>query len=193
MSLLTPPATVAVMRFYVYVLLLLGGGTPCVRIIAAKGPPKGSILLPCPPDPGLLAPAVNTSMLWSKSLSGLNDEATAQLKPFFNYKFLLPEQSVRAGLDYSGAARRLRKFVQDLLRGDRSLKIGVVGGSISYGIAASRIGETDWFSIFVDWLSSSSKAPVTGRNGCRPATPSAYMVFCLENSVDPDVDLVFVE
>jgi hypothetical protein len=36
-------------------------------------------------------------------------------------------------------------------------------------------------------------ANITSRNGCVPATPSAYMVLCLEASVSPDVDLVFVE
>lgn len=36
-------------------------------------------------------------------------------------------------------------------------------------------------------------ANVTLRNGCVPATPSAYMVMCLEMSMDDDADLVFVE
>lgn len=31
------------------------------------------------------------------------------------------------------------------------------------------------------------------RNGCLPATPSALMDMCLEQSIDADVDLLFVE
>jgi hypothetical protein len=31
------------------------------------------------------------------------------------------------------------------------------------------------------------------RNGCLPATPSALMEMCLEQSVDADVDLLFIE
>ncbi len=31
------------------------------------------------------------------------------------------------------------------------------------------------------------------RNGCLPATPSALMDMCLEQSVDEDVDLLFIE
>lgn len=34
---------------------------------------------------------------------------------------------------------------------------------------------------------------VSGRNGCVPGTTSTYMALCLEQSVDPDVDLVLVE
>jgi hypothetical protein len=37
------------------------------------------------------------------------------------------------------------------------------------------------------------KAGVTLRNGALPATPSALMNMCLEQYVDDDVDLVFVE
>ena len=36
---------------------------------------------------------------------------------------------------------------QDLIRGKRPMKIGVVGGSISFGSGTSRIGIDDWFSI----------------------------------------------
>lgn len=44
-----------------------------------------------------------------------------------------------------GANQRLRRVVRDLLRG-KPVKVGVVGGSISWGYMASKIGETDWFS-----------------------------------------------
>ncbi|EFJ45735.1 hypothetical protein VOLCADRAFT_105823 [Volvox carteri f. nagariensis] len=75
----------------------------------------------------------------------------------------------------------------------RPLKVGVVGGSISWGTGATMRGERDWFSLFMSWLASVSSYPVTGRNGCIPGTPSHYMVLCLEHSVDVDLDLVLVE
>ncbi|GLC71573.1 hypothetical protein PLESTF_001136900 [Pleodorina starrii] len=113
--------------------------------------------------------------------------------PFYDYRFLLPQQSLKDGLGRLGAARRLRKFVQGLLDGNKQLKVGIVGGSISFGTGSSRPGTTDWFSMVVTWLASVTRAPIIHRNGCKPATPAAYMVYCLEQSVDPDVDLVFVE
>ncbi len=42
-------------------------------------------------------------------------------------------------------------------------------------------------------MSAFPGATVRARNGCTPGVPSSYMVMCLELSVDPDVDLVFVE
>ncbi|GIL74907.1 hypothetical protein Vretimale_2527 [Volvox reticuliferus] len=167
-----------------------------VLVCRASSQPKGTVFRPsCPPKLGTHAP-VDVNLLWSKTVpAGMSEDAAGQLTPLFDYKFLLPQESLRAGLSYTGAARRLRKFVQDFLHGEKQMKIGVVGGSISVGMHASKVGVTDWFSTVVGWLSSSAKSAekVKGRNGCRPATPSGYMVFCLENSVDPDVDLVFVE
>lgn len=37
------------------------------------------------------------------------------------------------------------------------------------------------------------RASVVARNGCTPGVPTPYMIMCLEASVDPDTDLVFVE
>lgn len=37
------------------------------------------------------------------------------------------------------------------------------------------------------------RAQITLRNGCLPATPSALMDMCLEQSIDADVDLLFIE
>ncbi|PNH08449.1 hypothetical protein TSOC_004974 [Tetrabaena socialis] len=42
-------------------------------------------------------------------------------------------------------------------------------------------------------MSAFPNANITARNGCTPGVPSPYMIMCLELSVDPDVDLVFVE
>ncbi|PNH01068.1 hypothetical protein TSOC_013069, partial [Tetrabaena socialis] len=65
---------------------------------------------------------------------------------------------------------------------------------ISWGQSATIRGETDWFSILTGWLITSfSHANITSRNGCTPGVPTPYMILCLELSVDPDVDLVFME
>ncbi|GIM07262.1 hypothetical protein Vretimale_11457, partial [Volvox reticuliferus] len=66
--------------------------------------------------------------------------------------------------------------------------------SISWGEGASNIGTTDWFSLLARWMIEAfPSSRITARNGAVPATPSSYMVMCLEQSVDPDVDLVLVE
>ncbi|KXZ51888.1 hypothetical protein GPECTOR_11g322 [Gonium pectorale] len=42
-------------------------------------------------------------------------------------------------------------------------------------------------------VSAFPRANISARNGCTPGIPTPYMIMCLELSVDPDVDLVFVE
>ncbi|GIL60967.1 hypothetical protein Vafri_15762 [Volvox africanus] len=143
--------------------------------------------------PGQHCCPVNKSLLWKKEVLGLNSASSKQLEPFLSYEFLLPQLQLMAGHKYQSSAKRLRKFVSYMMTGDRPLKVGVVGGSISWGQGTTARGERDWFSLFMTWLISVSRAPVTGRNGCIPGTPSFYMVLCWEHSVDPDVDLIFVE
>lgn len=79
-------------------------------------------------------------------------------------------------------------------RPPKPFKIGVIGGSISWGQYTSKRGETDWFALVSKWMFSAfPNANITARNGCTPGVPSPYMIMCLELSVDPDVDLVFME
>lgn len=79
------------------------------------------------------------------------------------------------------------------LQAGEAVKLGVLGGSISWGSAVEH-GEDDWFSLVVKHLRTAfPAASVTGRNGCVPATPSSFMNMCLEHYLDDDVDLVFVE
>ena len=74
------------------------------------------------------------------------------------------------------------------------IKIGAIGGSITHGAKASRMGENDWFSLVGKYARAAfPNADVQMRNGALPATPSALMNMCLETYVDEDVDLVFVE
>lgn len=101
---------------------------------------------------------------------------------------------MQKGLVYTGSNFRLRKVIHDLILGKRPLKIGAIGGSITNGAKASKIGETDWFSLVGSYLTTAfQRANITTRNGALPATPSALMNMCLEQYVDADTDLVFVE
>eukprot|EP00877_Chromochloris_zofingiensis_P007869 jgi/Chrzof1/3335/Cz12g21090.t1 len=76
----------------------------------------------------------------------------------------------------------------------KTIRVGAVGGSITHGAAASKIGETDWFSLVGKYLQGAfPKSNVIMRNGALPATPSALMNMCLETYVDEEVDVVFVE
>ncbi|GIL89726.1 hypothetical protein Vretimale_16617 [Volvox reticuliferus] len=163
-------------------LLICNYGTSEVFHFVLNKPPKGQHCCP-----------IDNSKLWRKTIRGIKEDSSAVIERFFNYEFYLPKAQLKAGLEYYGAARRLRKFVRTLLLGDNMpLKIGVIGGSISSGVGTTSY-ETRWFSIVSKWMRSVSGANITSRNGCIPATPSAYMLMCMEMSVDEDVDLVFVE
>lgn len=120
------------------------------------------------------------------------------------WEYALPLPQVRKSLVYAGGANaRLRRVVHDLLVGagagsdataKPTIKVGAIGGSITHGAKASRMGENDWFSLVGTYMRAAfPNANVVVRNGALPATPSALMNMCLETYVDEDVDLVFVE
>jgi len=102
---------------------------------------------------------------------------------------------MQRSLSYLGPHPRLRRLVARMLRGgDAPVKVGVVGGSISYGHGATQLGVTDWFSRLHQWMRRAFPASrLEFHNGCVPATPAAFMTLCLEHYVDPLADLVFVE
>ncbi|KXZ51884.1 hypothetical protein GPECTOR_11g319 [Gonium pectorale] len=113
-----------------------------------------------------------------------------------SYRFTLPRSQLQRGTAYVGASSRLRRLMRDMIlpREQKDFKVAVIGGSISFGQYTSKLGETDWFSILSKWLIAAfPRANVTIRNGCTPGIPTPYMIMCLELSVDPDVDLVFME
>eukprot|EP00882_Tetradesmus_deserticola_P024565 GHRQ01026858.1.p1 GENE.GHRQ01026858.1~~GHRQ01026858.1.p1 ORF type:complete len:286 (+),score=111.91 GHRQ01026858.1:135-992(+) len=123
----------------------------------------------------------------------LPNETRSQLAPLWNYTFTLPQSQLQRSLVYIGPNHRLRRVLLGLQQGQPA-KVGVIGGSISHGASASKIGQTDWFSLVGEFLMNSyPQAKVVLRNGCLPATPSALMEMCLEQSVDSDVDLLFIE
>ncbi|KAF6266240.1 hypothetical protein COO60DRAFT_1632898 [Scenedesmus sp. NREL 46B-D3] len=116
------------------------------------------------------------------------------LGPIMRHDYTLPLPQVQKALVYTGSNFRLRKLVHDMILGKRAIKVGAVGGSITNGAKASVIGETDWFSLVGKYMQRAfPRASISLRNGALPATPSALMNMCLEQYVDDDVDLVFVE
>ncbi|KAF8069512.1 ASAT1 [Scenedesmus sp. PABB004] len=105
--------------------------------------------------------------------------------------FASPTQLQRA-LTHAGPMHRLRRVLRDLSAG-RPVKLAVLGGSISWGSAVER-GEADWLSLVAARLRAAFPAAnVAARNGAVPATPSGWMSLCLEQHLDADADLVFVE
>lgn len=116
------------------------------------------------------------------------------LGPILVHDFTLPPSQLAKSLVYTGANYRLRRVVHDLVTARRPLRVGAIGGSITHGAKASERGRTDWFSLVGAYLRSAfPRAEISTRNGALPATPSALMNMCLEQYVDDDVDLVFVE
>lgn len=132
--------------------------------------------------------------LHSLSALQLNEQRMGDLLgPVLRYKYDLPPVQVQKSLVYLGPNHRLRRVVHDLMVG-KTIRVGAVGGSITHGAAASKIGETDWFSLVGKYLQGAfPKSNVIMRNGALPATPSALMNMCLETYVDEEVDVVFVE
>lgn len=55
-----------------------------------------------------------------------------------------PRRQVQKSLVYLGANQRLRRVVHDLMVG-KPVRVGAIGGSITHGAKASKIGDTDWF------------------------------------------------
>ncbi|KAG2493913.1 hypothetical protein HYH03_007849 [Edaphochlamys debaryana] len=119
------------------------------------------------------------------------------LSTLLDYRFSLPRVQLQRGVVMTGAASRLRRLVKDLMlppEGHRGFKVSAIGGSVTWGQGTSQRGVTDWFSTVGRWMVSAfPRANITARNGCTPGIPTQYMIMCLELSVDPDVDLVFIE
>lgn len=123
-----------------------------------------------------------------------NRRFTEILGPIMHHQYTLPMTQVQKSLVYTGSNYRLRRVVHDMIIGKRPIKVGAIGGSITHGAKASVIGETDWFSLVGKYLKTAfPRTNITTRNGALPATPSALMNMCLEQYVDEDVDLMFVE
>ncbi|KAG2493912.1 hypothetical protein HYH03_007848 [Edaphochlamys debaryana] len=138
----------------------------------------------------------NWQRTWS-SVEVNRQSVSSVLGTLFTYNFTLPKVQINRGTVYVGGSSRLRRVVRDLLMpnsGRKELKVAVIGGSVSWGQFTSKRGETDWFSTVAKWMIGAfPRVNITARNGCTPGVPTPYMIMCLELSVDPDVDLVFME
>jgi hypothetical protein len=68
-------------------------------------------------------------------------------------------EQVQKSLVYLGPNARLRRVVHDLIVG-KHVRVGAIGGSITHGAKASKIGETDWFRCVGLRVCASSCLPV---------------------------------
>ncbi|KXZ41011.1 hypothetical protein GPECTOR_983g252 [Gonium pectorale] len=120
---------------------------------------------------------------WGRTWSGvsINNQPVANLlsNVLGNYKYSLPRVALQRGVAYMGPACRLRRLVRQLLSRDQSrpVKVGVIGGSITWGQGVRPRGEADWFSLLSKWmLAAFPAANITTRNGCTPGVPASYMM-----------------
>lgn len=105
----------------------------------------------------------------------------------------LPDRLLDHGIVSTGDPARARAFAESAASG-RPLRIAVMGGSVSYGRGASRIGVTDYVARVFSWLRAT--LPRAGHvmvNVAIPATTSEYMAACWRVSLPVDLDLVIVE
>jgi lysophospholipase L1-like esterase len=107
-------------------------------------------------------------------------------------KLIYCSAAAAAGLVYRGSSARLRRVISKLLHGEK-IHVSALGSSITYGRRIER-GTSDWFTLFSSWLQGSfPAAQVTVRNRALPLARSEYVSACLDQHVDPQADLVFVE
>ena len=93
-----------------------------------------------------------------------------------NYTFHTPRSQLRKGYVYKGSEVRLRRAVSKLMGSSAgTFKLGLVGGSISFGDMATKRSQTDFFGVLSAWITAAFPNVVT-RNGAVPATPSNFMV-----------------
>ena len=112
---------------------------------------------------------------------------------------LVAAQRLCASVIRDGASSpRLHKILSRLVKAKKNeganFKVAAIGGSITAGASASRVGVNDWFAQVVHYMHHSfPNANIEGRNLAFSATPSMLMDLCLEKHIDADVHLVFVE
>ncbi len=88
-------------------------------------------------------------------------------------------------------ARSLRNAVRKLIKGEKPVKVGVVGGSITF--LENDVTARGWWAKLARFLTLGfPHTKVLAKNGAVPGTPSGYALMCLELMVEPDVDIVFI-
>mmetsp|Transcript_14450 Transcript_14450/g.42117 ORF Transcript_14450/g.42117 Transcript_14450/m.42117 type:complete len:511 (-) Transcript_14450:435-1967(-) len=120
-----------------------------------------------------------------------NVRLSALLGGMLKWEFSVREEQLLRGYVYEGAAARVRVALSRALHGQPT-KIGIIGGSISWGHGASELGRNDWASLLKSWLAD-VLPNVSVVNACVPGQPSALMVMCLEQTLADDVDIVISE
>jgi hypothetical protein len=86
----------------------------------------------------------------------------------------------------------MRNFVRQLLAKDRPVRVGVVGGSITF--RPNDVHAMGWWAKFTRFLTYAFPGTqILAKNGGIPGVPSSYALMCLEIMLDEQVDLVFIE
>ena len=106
-------------------------------------------------------PRVRPELFWHRNARPLVEHAALgshkQLRLdrlLSDHNFTLPSDALKRALGYQGAAVRLRRLLHELAeQPTANVKVGVVGGSISFGHGA-RKGVNDWFTVFGHWMVS---------------------------------------
>jgi hypothetical protein len=110
---------------------------------------------------GSVSQPVLPELFWHRKARNIVEHAALgpskalHLQQFLSdYNFTLPLMYLKRGLAYQGAASRVRRLLHTLAENPAaSIKVGVVGGSISWGHGVRR-GVADWFSVFGEWMVS---------------------------------------
>ncbi|KZV97711.1 hypothetical protein EXIGLDRAFT_702882 [Exidia glandulosa HHB12029] len=103
-----------------------------------------------------------------------------------------PHDFVIRSRAYEGLNTRVRRVLHDAAAG-QPVKVGIIGGSVTFGQGVPRRNET-WPEVFGAWWRERFPASaLTLVNGAVPATGSGYWSMCFREHIDEDVDLVLTE
>lgn len=111
----------------------------------------------------------------------------------WQYDPFLPERSLRQGIYSMGEGSRMRRFTDKLLAG-KPVSLSAVGGSVTAGQGAAH-GQPVMNRIW-NWIlevSPQAQANHTLKHGAFGGSTSAIFTVCVNDMVQPDVDLVLVE
>jgi hypothetical protein len=110
-----------------------------------------------------------------------------------DWTFTTPLASALSSNVYTGSGARMRRVVHALSRGD-AVKIVAIGGAATNGSDASRPGEDDYFSLYVNYLKRAFPAArVESVRSAAGLAPSAVVAQCLSAYLPADADLVLLQ
>ncbi|KAL4444162.1 hypothetical protein ABPG75_011899 [Micractinium tetrahymenae] len=117
----------------------------------------------------------------------VNQTAVAAYQPSLTWK------EMDRAIFSLGDASRLRRVAAKLLAG-KPVSVAFLGGSLTVGFAADRIGQTNFAARFLTWIKETFPgAEHRLVNGGLGGTGTSYYTMCVSRHVAPDVDLVFLE